>query len=116
MKNNNLSGEKKPEMIIDKNGISFVLAGKLRSGKTKAMKEFFEKSMSEASEKIKDLLDVESSRFNKDVVELHGITDLKFNSDNVEIIKNFNHKYQGLVDIYPDEKIWLQTISKDKSL
>ena len=80
------------------------------------MKEFFEKSMSEASEKIKDLLDVKSSRFNKDVVELHGITDLKFNNDNIEIIKSFNHKYQGLVDIYPDEKIWLQTISKDKSL
>lgn len=116
MDNKNLSGEKKPEIITDKNGNSFILEGNLRSGKTKAMKEFFEKAMSEASEKIKDLLDVQSSLFNKDVVELHGITDLKFNNDNVEIIKNFNHKYQGLVDIYPDDKKWLQNITKSKSL
>lgn len=132
---NNISGEKKPEMITDRNGNvhfigdsniqaikaveeslqhnSVILVGNVRAGKTALMKEAFENSMRLKSEKIKDLL--EPSLFNKHVVELHGITDLKFNNEDVEIIKPFNHKYKGLLDIYPDEKIWLQTISTDKS-
>ena len=69
MKNNNLSGEKKPEMITDKNGN----------------------------------------------VHLFHITDINF-IENLDDNKPINHKYEGLIKLYPDEKIWLQTISKDKSL
>lgn len=54
MGNNNLSGEKKPEMITDKNGNSFVLEGNVRSGKTKAMQELTER-IKIASEALKDL-------------------------------------------------------------
>lgn len=53
MENNNLSGEKKPEMINDKNGNYFVLEGNLRSGKTKAMQELTER-LKKASEAFKD--------------------------------------------------------------
>lgn len=70
MKNNNLSGEKKPEMITDKNG---------------------------------------------NVRLLNHITDLNF-IENLDDNKPINHKYEGLIKLYPDEKIWLQTISTEKSL
>ena len=117
---NNISGEKKTEMITDKNGNvhfigdsniqaikameeslqhnSVILVGNVRAGKTALMEDI--------TERLKSF---------SHVVELHGITDLKFNNEDVEIIKPFNHKYKGLLDIYPDEKIWLQTISTDKS-
>ena len=53
MENNNLSGEKKPEMITDKNGNSFVLEGSARSGKTKAVLELMER-VKIASEALND--------------------------------------------------------------
>lgn len=43
------------------------------------------------------------------------IAQIKLKNAVSEFKEPFNHKYKGLLDIYPDEKIWLQTISTDKS-
>jgi hypothetical protein len=51
---NNISSEKKPEIITDKSGNSFVLEGNIRSEKNKAMQELTE-CVKIASEALKDL-------------------------------------------------------------
>lgn len=67
MENNNISGEKKPEMITDKKGNSFVLEGNVRSGKNKATQELVEriKIVSEALKSMGSTIEEFNNRLKK---------------------------------------------------
>lgn len=60
MKNNNLSGEKKPEMITDKNGNQFILANETIVAEVKVSPELAEK-LNKISERLKNIPIIKSS-------------------------------------------------------
>lgn len=86
MENNNLSGEKKPEMITNKRGDYFILEGNMRSGKTKAMKE--------ASERINKLTEA---------VRLSGITTIEMNNIMNINGRPINNIFEGNINISTED-------------
>lgn len=60
MKNNNLSGEKKPEMITDKNGNQFILVNETIVAEVKVSPELAEK-LNKISERLKNIPIIKAS-------------------------------------------------------
>lgn len=60
MENNNLSGEKKPEMITDKNGNQFILANETIVAEVKVSHEL-EERLNRISERLKNIPIIKAS-------------------------------------------------------